>query len=115
VKRPAGERESGNPGKKRADDILSLIESDLTIQEVAERLGVSVEAARTLVEASLRSKHEEDRRAQLESALLRKAGFEQVREDGSLWEKDGACYGREAASQKAWRVLREGDEDPSGW
>ena len=36
-------------------DVLPLIESNLTIQEVAERLGISVEAACALVVASLRS------------------------------------------------------------
>jgi orotate phosphoribosyltransferase-like protein len=35
--------------------VLPLIESNLTIQEVAERLGISVEAACALVVASLRS------------------------------------------------------------
>jgi len=50
-----------------------------------------------------------------ETARLREAGFEPVGEEGLLWERDGVCYGREAASQKAWRAHREGEEDPSGW
>ena len=36
-------------------DVLPLMEIDLTIQEVAERLGISVKAACALVVASLRS------------------------------------------------------------
>jgi DNA-binding CsgD family transcriptional regulator len=36
-------------------DVLPLIESNLTLKEVAERLGISVEAAYALVVASLRS------------------------------------------------------------
>ena len=36
-------------------DVVPLIESDLTIEEVAERLGISVEDACVLVLASLRS------------------------------------------------------------
>ena len=39
----------------KLNDIVPLIESDLTIEEVAERLGISVEAACLLVLASLRS------------------------------------------------------------
>jgi hypothetical protein len=36
-------------------DVLPLLKSNLTIQEVAERLGISVEAACALVVASIRS------------------------------------------------------------
>ena len=36
-------------------DVLPLLESNLTIQEVAERLDISVEAACALVVASIRS------------------------------------------------------------
>jgi hypothetical protein len=39
----------------KLNTVLPLIESDLTIEEVAERLGISVEAACVLVVASLRS------------------------------------------------------------
>jgi hypothetical protein len=39
----------------KLNTVLPLIESDLTIEEVAERLGISVEAAYVLVVASLRS------------------------------------------------------------
>ena len=40
-------------------------------------------------------------RAREDSALLR-AGYKPA-EDGSLWEKNGILYGREAAEQGAWR------------
>ncbi len=117
MKRPVGEHASGSPEEgwdvstTRLNDVLPLIRSDLTIREVAERLGVSVEAACTLVVAALRSRREEERRAKGETVLLREAGFKPVVQDGSLWEKDGICYGRQAASQEARRVLSEGDED----
>jgi hypothetical protein len=38
----------------KLNTVLPLIEDDLTIEEVAERLGISVEAACVLVVASLR-------------------------------------------------------------
>jgi hypothetical protein len=58
--RPADERavrrsERINTAQTKLNDVLSLIESNLTIQEVAEKLGISVEAACALVVASLRS------------------------------------------------------------
>jgi orotate phosphoribosyltransferase-like protein len=37
------------------NDVVPLIEIGLTVEEVAERLGISVEAATALVAASLRS------------------------------------------------------------
>jgi hypothetical protein len=60
VERPADERaiwrpEATKPAQTKLNDVLPLIESNLTIQEVAERLGISVEAACALVVASLRS------------------------------------------------------------
>ena len=60
VERPADERaiwrpEAINAAQTKLNDVLPLIESNLTIQEVAERLGISVEAACALVVASLRS------------------------------------------------------------
>jgi len=122
VKYPAGERAGGSPekeewdlGRRSSNDVLPLIERNLTLPAVAERLDISVEAACAVVVAALRGKHEEeDRRAKGGTAQLREAGFEPVGEEGLLWERDGVCYGREAASQKAWRDLREGEEDPSG-
>ncbi len=61
MERPADERtirrksEGTNAAQSKLHDILPLIESNLTIQEVAERLGISLEAACALVVASLRS------------------------------------------------------------
>jgi hypothetical protein len=60
VNRPADERairrpEGMNAGQTKLNDVLPLIESNLTIQEVAEKLDISVEAACALVVASLRS------------------------------------------------------------
>jgi hypothetical protein len=45
--------------------------------------------------------------AKEKSAML-EASFEPLAEDdGVLWEKNGVCYGREAALQEALRQLRE--------
>ena len=63
VERPADERaisksrrsEGINSAQTKLKDVVPLIESDLTIEEVAERLGISVEAACMLVLACLRS------------------------------------------------------------
>ena len=63
VERPAEERaisksrrsEGINSAQTKLKDVVSLIESDLTIEEVAERLGISVKDACVLVLASLRS------------------------------------------------------------
>jgi hypothetical protein len=60
VKRPADEcalrrRSEGVSADTKLSEVLPLIESNLTIQEVAERLGISVEDACALVVASLRS------------------------------------------------------------
>ena len=47
--------------------------------------------------------------AKEKSALL-EASFEPLAEDdGLLWEKNGVCYGRQAALQKALRKLHEED------
>jgi hypothetical protein len=51
IRRPEGM----NAGQTKLNDVLPLIESNLTIQEVAEKLGISEEAACALVVASLRS------------------------------------------------------------
>ncbi len=48
-------RREGMDADTKLFDVLPLIESNLTIQEVAERLGISVESACALVVASLRS------------------------------------------------------------
>ncbi len=37
-----------------------------------------------------------------EKGFLNTAGFERA-EDGLLWKKNGVYYGKEAASQQAWR------------
>lgn len=60
MKRPADEHairrtEEMNAAQTTLNDVLPLIESNLTIEEVAEKLGISVEAACALVVASLRS------------------------------------------------------------
>ena len=95
----------------RLYDVLPLIESNVTIQEVAERLGISVEGACGLVVAGLRSKHKEEQHAKEILDLLEAAGFKPIEDDDSLWSKDGVYYGREAALQQAWRKLREGDDE----
>ena len=47
--------------------------------------------------------------AKEKSALL-EASFEPLAEDdGILWEKNGVCYGRQAALQEALRKLHEED------
>ena len=59
MERPAAERAArrseGVSADTKVSEVLPLIESDLTIQEIAERFGISVEAACSLVVASLRS------------------------------------------------------------
>ena len=43
-----------------------------------------------------------------ENSTLLEASFEPLAEDdGLLWEKNGVCYGRQAALQKALRKLHE--------
>jgi hypothetical protein len=49
-----------------------------------------------------------DINAKEESTLLG-ASFEALEDDGILWEKNGVCYGRQAALQEALRELREED------
>ena len=42
-----------------------------------------------------------------ENSTLLEASFEPLEENyGLLWEKNGVCYGRQAALQKALRKLR---------
>ena len=59
MERPAAERAARRSEELNADmkvsDVLPLIESNLTIQEVAQQSGISVQAACALVVASLRS------------------------------------------------------------
>jgi hypothetical protein len=60
VKRPAEDEHDTsrlkgiNATQTRLNDVLPLIESNLTIAEAAEMLGISVEATCALVVASLR-------------------------------------------------------------
>ena len=87
---------------------------NLTIEEVAKRLGISVEAACALVVASLRgsralaptSSEGEAAAAsppkETDNAMLLSAGFEPA-EGSDLWRRDGTCYSREAALQIASR------------
>ena len=42
-----------------------------------------------------------------ENSTLLEASFEALEEDGTLWQKNGVCYGRRAALQKALRKLHE--------
>ena len=44
--------------------------------------------------------------AKEKSALL-EASFEPLGDDGVLWEKNGVCYGRQAALQESIRKLHE--------
>ncbi len=44
--------------------------------------------------------------AKEESTLL-EAGFEPLKDDTILWEKNGICYGRRAALQEALRKLHK--------
>jgi hypothetical protein len=40
-----------------------------------------------------------------EDFALVAAGFEPTEEEGTLWKKDGVCFGREAALQSARKEL----------
>ena len=51
----AARRSEGVSADTKLSEVLPLIESNLTIEEVAERLGISLEDACSLVVASLRS------------------------------------------------------------
>jgi rRNA maturation endonuclease Nob1 len=59
VERPTDERATrwseGLNADTKLSDVVPLIESNLTIQKIAEKLGISVEAACALIVASLRS------------------------------------------------------------
>jgi hypothetical protein len=68
VERPAQEEDEPavrrpkvmSVGQTKLDDVLPLIENNLTIEEVAEKLGISEDAACALVVASLRSSRARD-------------------------------------------------------
>jgi hypothetical protein len=112
VERPADERaikrsEGINVAQTKLNDVLPLIESDLTIEEVTERLGISVEAACTLIVASLRSRQDGtidgfERFREEENAVLVEDDFKSAG-GTDLWQKGAVCYGREAALQNARR------------
>jgi uncharacterized protein YoaH (UPF0181 family) len=116
VERPADERaikrsEGLNGAQTKLNDVLPLIESNLTIQEVAARLGISVEAACTLVVASLRSRQDgtrdgSERFREEENAVLVEAGFKPAG-GTDLWHKGAVCYGRLAALQNVRRDRTE--------
>ena len=91
-------------------NVLPLIKSNLSIPEIAERLGISVEVACTLVVASLRSSRasaltlDEATASPLrenDDSVLLSAGFVPA-EGGDLWRRNGTWYGREAALQLAF-------------
>ena len=70
----------------------ALKKGDRVAYEVARR-GTGTQARNVSKAAGVRARED--------SALLR-AGYKPA-EDGSLWEKNGILYGREAAEQGAWR------------
>ena len=105
--------EKSNPNQTTPRDVLPLIESNLSIPEIAERLDISVEAVCALVVASLRSSRAPAPTSEGEAAaarppkeagnsILHSAGFEPA-EGNDLWRRDGTCYSREAALQIASR------------
>ena len=105
--------EKPNANQTNPQDVLPLVKSNLSIPEIAERLGVSVEAACALIVASLRGSRvptptsEGEAAAgspqrETDNAMLLRAGFEPV-EGSDLWKRGGTCYGREAALQIASR------------
>jgi hypothetical protein len=49
-----------NVGQIKLNDVLPLIENNLTIAEVADKLGIAEETTRALVAASLRSSRARD-------------------------------------------------------
>ena len=92
-------------------DVLPLIKSNPTIPQIAERFGISIEAACALVVATLRASRaplrtSEDEDAaspprETDNAILLSAGSEPA-EGSELWRRNGRLYGREAALQLAF-------------
>ena len=106
-----GAVEKMNANPTNPQDVLPLVKSNLSIPEIAERLGISVEAACALVAASLRSSRapaltlDEATASPLrenDDSVLLGAGFVPL-ERGNLWWRNGTYYGREAALQIALR------------
>ena len=104
--------EKPNAIQTNPHDVLPLVKSNLSIPEIAERLGISVEAGCALVVASLSRcsavpplTRDEALASPLrgnDDSVLLGAGFVPV-ERGNLWRRNGTCYGREAALQIALR------------
>jgi hypothetical protein len=44
-----------------------------------------------------------------ENSILLEASFDPLEDDGLLWQKNGVCYGRQAALQQALRERHEED------
>ena len=92
-------------------DVLPLIKGNPTIPQIAERFGISIEAACALVVATLRAgrtplRTSEDEDAaspprETDNAILLSAGFEPA-EGSELWRRNGRLYGREVALQLAF-------------
>ena len=107
-----GAVEKMNANPTNPQDVLPLVKSNLSIPEIAERLGISVEAACALVAASLSRgstvpplTRDEAFASPLrgnDDSVLLGAGFVPV-ERGNLWWRNGTYYGREAALQIALR------------
>jgi hypothetical protein len=111
VESPADRHVIGTDGldanQPKLNDVLPLIENNLTIYGIAERLDISVESACALVAASLRGSQDRatdgfERFRKEENAVLVEAGLEPAR-GTDLWQKGTVCYGRVAALQNARR------------
>ena len=98
--------EKPNAIQTNLQDVLPLLKSNLSIPEIAERLGISVEAACALVVASLSrgstvsaftlDEATASPQREPDDSVLLGAGFVPV-EGGNLWRRNRTCYGREAA------------------
>jgi hypothetical protein len=105
--RPVIGTEGLDANQTQLNNVLPLIESNITIDDIAERLSISVDAACALVAASFRGRQDRaidgfERLRKEENAVLVEAGFELAR-GTDLWQKGAVCYGRVAALQSAWR------------